>query len=315
MTPRRAVRHGVRLLDVRPWIGPPGGRLCRRFVAALFIRWRWRSSTGILVWLLAFGVTAAGRSCGKWSPRRNGWRASCVSPRSSSSPSCRSPSGNDGCGEPNAAAATAARRRPRPGDLFALTTLISCYRVRGRGHERRQVARAAAAAAPASASVRFLGDRHRFVPALALDRRSRGGLAGAWLVAAGVVDPSGWHDSGLPVPERRRLSAIRAGGADRSAWSSPTTCSRRNCCFRSTIARSCFSPIPLTGAEPERCLPTAARRAGRVPQPRAAVRFAPLRSGAARGAGENDAASVETMRGRSTGTDENRTRASAAEHR
>ena len=29
-------------------------------VAALFIRWRWRSSIGILVWLLAFGVTAAG---------------------------------------------------------------------------------------------------------------------------------------------------------------------------------------------------------------------------------------------------------------
>jgi hypothetical protein len=28
--------------------------------AALFIRWKWRSSAGILVWLLAFGVTAAG---------------------------------------------------------------------------------------------------------------------------------------------------------------------------------------------------------------------------------------------------------------
>lgn len=29
-------------------------------VAALFIRWKWRSSIGILVWLLAFSVTAAG---------------------------------------------------------------------------------------------------------------------------------------------------------------------------------------------------------------------------------------------------------------
>jgi hypothetical protein len=28
--------------------------------AALFVRWRWRSSLGILVWLLAFGVTTAG---------------------------------------------------------------------------------------------------------------------------------------------------------------------------------------------------------------------------------------------------------------
>jgi hypothetical protein len=29
-------------------------------VAALFVRWKWRSSIGILIWLLAFGVTAAG---------------------------------------------------------------------------------------------------------------------------------------------------------------------------------------------------------------------------------------------------------------
>ena len=29
-------------------------------VAALFIRWRWRSSTGILLWVAAFGVTAVG---------------------------------------------------------------------------------------------------------------------------------------------------------------------------------------------------------------------------------------------------------------
>jgi hypothetical protein len=28
-------------------------------VAALFVRWKWRSSVGILIWLLAFGVTAA----------------------------------------------------------------------------------------------------------------------------------------------------------------------------------------------------------------------------------------------------------------
>ena len=32
----------------------------RRSLAALFVRWKWRSSVGILVWLLAFGVTAAG---------------------------------------------------------------------------------------------------------------------------------------------------------------------------------------------------------------------------------------------------------------
>ncbi len=29
-------------------------------IAALFIRWKWRSSAGLLVWLVAFGVTAAG---------------------------------------------------------------------------------------------------------------------------------------------------------------------------------------------------------------------------------------------------------------
>ena len=29
-------------------------------VAALFIRWKWRSSAGILLWLVAFGITTAG---------------------------------------------------------------------------------------------------------------------------------------------------------------------------------------------------------------------------------------------------------------
>ena len=29
-------------------------------VAALFIRWKWRSSAGILLWLVAFGLTTAG---------------------------------------------------------------------------------------------------------------------------------------------------------------------------------------------------------------------------------------------------------------
>ena len=210
--------------------------------AALFVRWRWRSSIGILIWLLAFGVTAAGdlwevvtvaevaRRPGSRLTVR-GLRHAAVGGRAAGAGARRGRGGTRR--RTMAAARLRVDRAHVPGDC-----------VRRRRHDRRQVARSAAATATAAAPVGLGDSRHRLV---------------SWLVAhESIARSAGWGwrlsrrpwsftsaarsrptSSGMPTMPRRFAPPPRR--RSESSW--PTTCSRRSCCFRSTIARSCCSPI------------------------------------------------------------------------